>query len=89
MTLRQWFLGCLNSAIQQSAKLGLVVLTAFTVGSHLDIKTLGISISVGFLWGIGAWFLNNPIPDDSTTITSSTVKTITVKPSATKDPTLP
>lgn len=74
MNLKQWTLGCLNSGIKQAAKLGLSIFTAFTIGSHLDVRTLAITVSVGFAWGVGEWLYSNPIPDETT------VKTISLAP---------
>jgi hypothetical protein len=61
MDLKTWIIGCLSSGLEQGSKLAMVILGAFTIGSHLDISTLAISISVGFLYGVARWVFFDPI----------------------------
>lgn len=77
MTLRQWILGCLNSALKKAVDLGLIVLTAFSIGGHLDFNTLIYTTSVGFVTGIFVWVYANPIPDNTTVSSSTTTSTET------------
>jgi hypothetical protein len=62
MDLKTWLVGCLNSGLEQGAKLSVVILGAFTVGQHLDMATLAISASAGFLLGICRWIYFNSLP---------------------------
>jgi len=61
MNLRTWLISCISSGLEQSAKLGLVILSAFTMGQHLDVHTLLVSVSVGWLFGILQWMFFNPL----------------------------
>jgi hypothetical protein len=67
MNLKQWLLGCLNSALKKAVDLALIILTAFSIGGHLDFKTLIYTTSVGFVTGIFVWVSANPLPDDPST----------------------
>lgn len=77
--MQKWLIGCLNSALKQAAKLALAILTSYTVGIPLNIKTLVITVSVGLVWGIFEYVLANPIPDGSPAVMIS-VKPDSLKP---------
>ena len=60
--MNKWLLGALNSGLKKAVDLGLVILTAFTVGGHIDIQTLIYTTSIGFITGIFFWVSSNPLP---------------------------
>ncbi len=63
--MRKWLIGCLNSGMKQGAKLLLTCFVAWTSDTSLSIKTLVITVSVGFVWGLAEYVQANPIPDGS------------------------
>jgi hypothetical protein len=69
MAERPWIIGCLTSACRQAAKLALVWFTAWSASVPLDVRTLAISVSVGFLWGLAEWVYTNGVPDEKPVVT--------------------
>jgi hypothetical protein len=74
MAMRPWFVGCLTSALRQAAKLALVWFAAWTAAVPLDPRTLALSVSVGFLWGLAEWVYTNGVPDEKPVILSPPTK---------------
>lgn len=89
MTPRAWLEGLVASVISSVSTTVLSVCGSNASGSPLNWTQIANVAGVSGLVGACLFLKQSPIPTDTTTITSSTVKTITVQPSATKDPTLP
>lgn len=89
MSTTAWIQGLLASIISSVATTVLAVLGSNASGTPLNWTQIVNVAGVSGLVGACLFLKQSPIPSDSTIITSSTVKTITVQPSSSKDPQLP